>query len=249
MTERMDLNHSFNPAFHSFTLLPPELRLRIWSSAIPPPRIVPVHFCRILDAYASPIANPTLLAVCLESRALGLKHYSKLLLNRKYDSRIYVDFERDTIFFDSLECSPEGDLSFDLAMSGPDGASERILKCAIDTQLWEVLRVFRIQSLSEIKLLRNLHIFALVLKTELSDQDLEVHYKNSIVPRGRDGTGNPLVVERNMELEYREDEAAWHVHCYVQDLRRQVEMEWSRGKGWWKKGSPDVQMWVLRDVI
>ncbi|KAH8816912.1 hypothetical protein F5884DRAFT_853342 [Xylogone sp. PMI_703] len=243
----MDLQGLFNPTFPSFSLLPPELRLKIWLSAMPPPRIVPVQFCRPLDVYASPIANPALLAVCSESRALCLQRYSKLLLNPKYDSHIYVDFDRDTIFFDSLECSPEGDLSFDLAMSGPGGASERILKCAIDTQLWEVLRVFRTQSLSEIRLLQNLRTFALVLKTELGDRDLEEHYRHSIIRRGRDGAWAPLVVDKSMEDKYVLDgyEAGLHVCCYVHELRRQIELEGSKWKEFWHKTPPDVQMWVL----
>jgi hypothetical protein len=28
-----------------------------------------------------------------------------------HESSIYVDFTRDTIFFDNLDCSPEGDLA------------------------------------------------------------------------------------------------------------------------------------------
>lgn len=156
-----------------------------------------------------------------------------------------MDFERDTIFFDSLECSPDGDLSFDLAMSGPSGASERIVKCAIDTQLWEVLRVFRMQSLSEIKLLRNLHTFALVLKMDSADQDSVEHCKDTADRKSSDGTRRPFVVGRAMEGQHQWDAATWYVHCYVRDLRRQVEIEKDKGEIWWNQGPPDVQMWVL----
>lgn len=128
---------------------------------------------------------PLLLNTCAESRQVFLKYYTQLILCPKYRSSVYVSFELDTIFFDSLECSPEGDLAHDLACSPH---SDRILKCAIDLQLWEVLRVFRFDSLSEVKLLKNVQTIALVLR------------------RGRDG-GDDLALEDDMGVLRPADEA------------------------------------------
>lgn len=109
-----------------------------------------------------------MLNTCVESRQVFLAHYTRLILSPKYPSSVYVSFEVDTIFFDSLECSPEGDLAHDLACSPH---SDRILRCAIDLQLWEVLRVFRFDSLSEVRLLKNVRTIALVLRRERESAD------------------------------------------------------------------------------
>lgn len=42
--------------FHHFPLLPPELRLRIWSLALPPPRLLPLRLPRSATAPTNPLA-------------------------------------------------------------------------------------------------------------------------------------------------------------------------------------------------
>src|SRR5436309_3339408 len=113
MASEMDLS----PVFTVFSSLPSELRIKIWRCAFPGPRVVPVRFQRSSNQYTSNSAPPSLLHVCSESRSLFLSAYTKLILSPKYDSAVFVNFKIDTIFFDNLDCSPDGDLSFDLARS------------------------------------------------------------------------------------------------------------------------------------
>jgi hypothetical protein len=158
--------------------------------------------------------------VCAESRHIFLSHYTRLILSPDYPSAVYVSFESDTIFFDSLECSPQGDLAYDLACSPH---SDRILSCAIDVQLWEVLRVFRFDSLSEVRLLENLRTVALVMR------------------KGGDKGSRTDAVELDMEMgwvsaggERRES------LFYVENLRKTLE---AGVRSHWGKGIPNVQLW------
>jgi hypothetical protein len=85
------------------------------------------------------------------------------MLSPKYNSIVFVNFDIDTIFFDSLDCSPDGDLSLDIARSPH---RDRILSCAIDSQVWEVLRVFKYDPLSEVTMMPNLRTIALVMQRD-----------------------------------------------------------------------------------
>jgi len=149
--------------FTLFTNLPSELRIKIWKHSSPPPRVVPVRFQRNSGQYTSNSAPPTMLHVSSESRSIFLSNYTKLMLSPKYNSIVFVNFDIDTIFFDSLDCSPDGDLSLDLARSPH---RDRILSCAIDSQVWEVLRVFKYDPLSEVTMMPNLRTIALVMQRD-----------------------------------------------------------------------------------
>jgi hypothetical protein len=163
---------------------------------------------------------PALLNICTESREVFLSHYTKLVLSPDYPSSVYVSFETDTIFFDSLECSPQGDLAYDLACSPH---SDRILRCAIDVQLWEVLRVFRFDSLSEVRLLRNVQTIALVLR------------------RGREG-GDDVCLDREMGVVSAAGERRDSLF-YAENLRKMLYTGLTRSH--WGNGIPSVQLRFL----
>ena len=137
---------------------------------------------------------------------------------------MFVDYQRDTIFFDSLNCSPRGDLALDLAASPH---RSKIVQCAIDAQLWEVLRVFRYDSMSEIKLMRNLKTIALVLR----------HDRDRGLRQTRDDGAVFVEVDSNtVGSEIR------HVHWYVESLRWELENEIQ--PNWLSGRQPNVQMWI-----
>lgn len=142
-----------------------------------------------------------------------------MILSPKYQSSVYVSFELDTIFFDSLECSPEGDLAYDLACSPH---SDRILSCAIDLQLWEVLRVFRFDSLSEVRLLKNVQTIALVLQRG----------RESAEEVGLREPGSVTVASEGTE---RRDSL-----FYAENLRMMLYT--GLAKGHWGNGVPSVQL-------
>lgn len=170
---------------------------------------------------------PSLMNVCAESRQIFLSHYTRLILSPDYPSGVYVSFDSDTIFFDSLECSPQGDLAHDLACSPH---SDRILSCAIDVQLWEVLRVFRFDSLSEVRLLENLRTVALVMRKG----------------RGTGVDGIEFDGERALAasgLERRE--GLFYVENLRKTLEASVKRHWDRTSAGchFEGGIPSVQLW------
>jgi hypothetical protein len=214
-------------AFTLFTSLPSELRIKIWKYSLPEPRVVPVRYNRAAKQYTSTTAPPALLHVCSESRSLFLSTYTKFVLSPKYDSAVFVDFERDHIFFDNLDCSPEGDLSLDLAKSPH---RDRILSCAIDSQVWEILRVFKYDSLSEVKLMPNLRTIALVMP---KDHDRGFHQRRV----DEDGRENIFVEidSATVGSEIR------HVSLYVEGLRWELKHALEKH---WTGNPPHVQMWL-----
>ncbi|KAI1135186.1 hypothetical protein F5Y05DRAFT_416492 [Hypoxylon sp. FL0543] len=112
--------------FPKFNELPPELRIKIWQHAMPGPRTVVVKspYTRqketprsLEEAITEPHVEeetwysttqiPALLHVNAEARYEALKHYKLSLGVGSAQSRIYVDFSRDTIFFGNSELKPE----------------------------------------------------------------------------------------------------------------------------------------------
>ncbi|KAI0490510.1 hypothetical protein F4859DRAFT_10898 [Xylaria cf. heliscus] len=113
-------------SFTKFRELPPELRIKIWQFAIPEPRTVVVkspytrqrHIPASLDdvlpqvhgnedTWHSMTQIPSLLHVNAEARYEALKHYSLSFGVGGGQPRVYVDFDRDTVFFGSKELEPK----------------------------------------------------------------------------------------------------------------------------------------------
>lgn len=213
-------------AFNPFMNLPSELRINIWQHALPGPRVVAVRFSHAQNRYISDTPPPALLHASPESRSVFLSRYEKLIISATHDSSVFVDFERDTVFFDNVDCSPRGDLALDLA-SSPH--RNKILQCAIDAQLWEVLRFFRFDTMSEIKLLRNLKSIALVLRHD-DEEDF-----------GQALTNHNIGVFREVESNTIGSEIR-HVHWYVESIR--WELEHGMELTWLEGAPPKVQMWI-----
>ncbi|KAI0459995.1 hypothetical protein F5B21DRAFT_205126 [Xylaria acuta] len=112
-------------SFTKFSDLPPELRIKIWQFAMPEARTVVIkspytrhkHIPTSLDealpqahddeeTWQSTTQIPALLHVNAEARYEALKHYSLSLGVGKGQPRVYIDFERDTIFFGGAELEP-----------------------------------------------------------------------------------------------------------------------------------------------
>lgn len=112
--------------FTKFNELPPELRIKIWQHAMPDSRTVAVkspyarqkNTPRSLeeamyeahdqeDTWYSTTQIPALLHVNAEARHEALKHYTLSLGVGSAQPRVYVDFNRDTIFFGNSELKPE----------------------------------------------------------------------------------------------------------------------------------------------
>ncbi|ERT02150.1 hypothetical protein HMPREF1624_00448 [Sporothrix schenckii ATCC 58251] len=94
--------------FHSFLLLPPEIRTMVWEYALPEPRVyevmdVPHAKQKMNAADGLMFANvhheppPPLAAVCRESRGFVLHHYRPLTLGR---TTKYVDLSRDLLLLE-----------------------------------------------------------------------------------------------------------------------------------------------------
>lgn len=101
-------------AFHLFSFLPAELRLKIWEYSLPESRIVPVRFdtpCQA-DEYVNPRHRssgcvstapiPTNLHVCHESRDEALKKYC-LAFGMGDPGQIFFNPARDILYFGSRE--------------------------------------------------------------------------------------------------------------------------------------------------
>ncbi|KAH7360582.1 hypothetical protein BKA65DRAFT_493539 [Rhexocercosporidium sp. MPI-PUGE-AT-0058] len=85
-------------SFHHFPRLPPELRLRVWTLALPSPRIIELTWKSQARSLTSKSITPAILRTCHESRYSAIQYYKKVQLGN-CTQVILVDFERDTIFF------------------------------------------------------------------------------------------------------------------------------------------------------
>ncbi|KAK5631069.1 hypothetical protein RRF57_006784 [Xylaria bambusicola] len=112
-------------SFVQFADLPAELRVKIWQFAIPEARtvvvkspysrkIIPTSLDKVLpqgfdasETWYSTTRVPALLHVNAEARHEALKCYSLSLGVGKVKPRVYVDFNRDTLFFGDSELTPE----------------------------------------------------------------------------------------------------------------------------------------------
>ncbi|RHZ67379.1 2EXR domain-containing protein [Aspergillus thermomutatus] len=89
--------------FHFFPLLPPEIRLRIWSFVLSTPRIIPIErgihptSRRYAQAFTSPVPNPVLLRVNHEARSEALRAYRPHFRTDHAPTCIYIAFDQDVI--------------------------------------------------------------------------------------------------------------------------------------------------------
>lgn len=109
---------SSSTTFPFFRALPLEIQIKIWEQAIPEPRIIEIHeqqYClkkyksrwrweHAQLTYVTDVFVPAILHANRESRRVGLKYYTLGLGNPKDmfhggEHTIYVDYERDTIYF------------------------------------------------------------------------------------------------------------------------------------------------------
>jgi hypothetical protein len=86
--------------FTEFSKLPPEIRLRVWHFASPPPRIVELSYGSEARSVISRTHPPALLHTSHESRAATIKSYKELQFG-DCSQRIPIDFQKDTLFFGS----------------------------------------------------------------------------------------------------------------------------------------------------
>ena len=78
--------------FICFSRLPAELRLKIWKTALPAPRI-------ILCSKSFPATIPALFHSTRESRRVALEHYLLANLTDRDSRYIYVDYNNDTFYY------------------------------------------------------------------------------------------------------------------------------------------------------
>ena len=92
-----DWRSKMTKLFGCFSLLPTEIRLRIWSFTLDAiePRVVRANSLRAIE-YSGSKNNPTLLHVNREARYKTLQRY-KLASTEDYT---YIDFGKDTLFVD-----------------------------------------------------------------------------------------------------------------------------------------------------
>jgi 2EXR family len=113
---------------HLFATLPPELRLRIWSLSLPPPRIVTIR-CgsnSILEQDAHPPPPPSgcvstaripvNLHTCHESRAEALRTYQLSFGMYRGPGQIFFDFRQDVFYFSARDGFMASDSQFTTAM-------------------------------------------------------------------------------------------------------------------------------------
>jgi hypothetical protein len=143
------------PTFQLFPYLPAELRLHVWSLAVPPARLLllqlpmlpeepswhqllprslnPSWFRRRKPNYGRPhtftchTPPPALLSVNFEARAVALKRYQLAFAPAGGQPKVYIDFERDVVgLSDPVMSTFSGDY---LMYLSPDFARVRFL-CA-----------------------------------------------------------------------------------------------------------------------
>ncbi|TGJ81134.1 hypothetical protein E0Z10_g7623 [Xylaria hypoxylon] len=124
-TSTLTVNPHGATSFPKFRELPAELRIKVWQFAMPGARTVIIKsphtrknvptsldeaLPQALDGemtWQSTTRIPALLHVSAEARHEALKHYSLALGVDKAQPRVYIDFNRDTIFFGDAELTPE----------------------------------------------------------------------------------------------------------------------------------------------
>ncbi|KJZ76007.1 hypothetical protein HIM_04463 [Hirsutella minnesotensis 3608] len=156
-TERT-LSRDESLKFHLFSLLPPELRLRIWNLNLPTCRLVPLccgtsspsHIeqantpLNAVVGCVSPAPIPVNLYVCAESRAEALKSYSHAFGFARTPGQIMFNPDSDIIYFGPHPGFMAADSQFHTCMSMCDQAElARVRRVAISDSLFWVDDIYR----------------------------------------------------------------------------------------------------------
>ena len=84
---------------HRFQELPAEIRIQIWQYCLPEPRVIEIRNDRDFPDATSICRIPPMLHACLESREIASQVYGLSLGMDGKPGQIWVDFERDTVYF------------------------------------------------------------------------------------------------------------------------------------------------------
>jgi hypothetical protein len=146
--------------FKLFSNLPSELRLKIWTYALPG-RLV--ELCQAVqdDAmpFYSPTTNPSLLSVNHESRTIALENYTLSFPNDTHPAQIYFNPSVDTLFFPAW-CWLAIDTAFGSTLQ--EEIKDKVRRVAIEELVWcdhwgggvedEVLEICEFKNLEEVVL-------------------------------------------------------------------------------------------------
>jgi hypothetical protein len=91
--------------FHSFPLLPPEIRQQIWSYALSISFVL-IKWNPTLRRFTSTNRPPPLLSTNHESRSFGLKHYTLSFGSSPEFARVYFNFKQDILYVDWESLGP-----------------------------------------------------------------------------------------------------------------------------------------------
>ncbi len=109
------------PAFACFPKLPPEVRVKIWTSALLS-RVITITSKFNLGSRSCEVKVETprieLLYVCQESRVEALRNYSQIKFNGDYGNITFVSWSRDTIFLDLPDEPGNADVDDIMAVLG-----------------------------------------------------------------------------------------------------------------------------------
>ncbi|KAF4987512.1 hypothetical protein FGRMN_10327 [Fusarium graminum] len=107
----------------NFCKLPTELRLKIWNYNLPPTRLVPLQCgsgCSKSLSWTgctSPAPIPANLHTCAESRSEALKHYGLGFGFARGPGQVFLDPERDILYFGPRDGYMAADSQFQTCMS------------------------------------------------------------------------------------------------------------------------------------
>lgn len=111
-----------------------------------------------------------------------------------------------------------------------------IQRVDIDVHLWEILRLFRFDALSEIKYLHGLRKLTLFLRRYEDEQEFAHENAANRLVRGRELLGGRMLFESETT-----DREIAQCQWYVQMVKWEVE----HGDDEWREGKPSVQMWII----
>ncbi|GKU02468.1 hypothetical protein FLAG1_02197 [Fusarium langsethiae] len=121
-----DLQSPDSGAFRNFCKLPTELRLKIWNYNLPPTRLVPIQYgsswpgCSNSPSWTgctSPAIIPTNLHACSESRSEALKYYGLGFGFARGPGQVFLDPDRDILYFGPRDGYMAADSQFQTIMS------------------------------------------------------------------------------------------------------------------------------------